>query len=373
VATVVFAPWALRSYVASGNPVFPIAAQSLGTGAWGAEQCAAWNDAHGLGAAGASLGARLGALAHASLLDDNWFVSAENIARWSDPALPVPATDHAAGVISTVRHFGWLWPALLGLAIGALWRRHGAAWPLLLVLGLQTAGWLFATHLQARFLWPILPTLALLGAEGIESILSFGDGRWRALLAWLSVCVLGGQAVGAAFLLTQEFKTPEPPAGREESDVSRAMAAGMLTASPEIFALPDCFLSDMKDAAAPTTKRPRGIEVPLPPGSERHVLLIGSATPYLYPGTVLYTTAWDRPSWCAVLASGAPERIAAFLYAQRIDLLVVDFSEMDRLHKSYGTPLTLNPAVLGQLQARGVIAPLDTVPGVGVRVWQVVP
>ena len=165
---IALAPWLIRNWLASGNPVFPFASNIFGTGHWTAEQTAKYLVNHGA-EPGITLGGRIALLfsADRGFGHDQWWI--------------VP----------------WLGAAALAAALA--WRRsHLLAAILGLGLILQTIAWLAFTHLQSRFLLPMLPVFVLLmtlaGAALLERTRGRGGdaahGRERTRFAAAAVGVL---------------------------------------------------------------------------------------------------------------------------------------------------------------------------------------
>ncbi|MEI8195993.1 MAG: hypothetical protein WCI73_08805 [Phycisphaerae bacterium] len=355
-ATMIFAPWSLRSYAVTGNPIFPIAASTLGPGPWSPEQVQHWNAAHSAAqeVGGASLGHRLMALAQASLLDDHWSISAANSERWSAETIAPPHAD--AGGWS---HLGWIWGIWLAAATWGLWRGRTAHWPwrVGLALGLQVAGWLFLTHLQARFLWPILPTLTLLVVSIWSADTPPTSRGWQLLCQRGLALALAAAAVSTGFVVPQEFK-PAAVSPQDASPLSREMFAGALLDYPTA-ALPESWFRNTEGKLEGLSENWRHTHEKK---SERtaaaKLLLLGSATPYFYDANLIYTTAWDQPAWLHLLQSGDPQHISTWLHQQNIRLIVIDWTEMHRLHRSYATPEPLTPATIQTLIQSHQLQPL---------------
>lgn len=181
------APWLVRNWLASGNPVFPFAARVFGTGHWTAEQIHTYVDNHGA-EAGITPGGRIARLfsTQYGLLHDQWWIM--------------------------------LWLAGAALAIALLWRRtHIAAALLAAGLIAQALAWLAFTHLQSRFLLPMLPVFVLLIALAGTALLHWIGQRTNATgarggrgLGILAACVLAimplSQAAWSARLFEGEGK-----------------------------------------------------------------------------------------------------------------------------------------------------------------------
>ncbi len=159
IASVLYLPWAVRTAVASGgNPVFPLAAKLLGRGGWTAEQVQRFEHGHSALQSQQSLAGRMGVLANASLLDEQWSPGWSSIYEWAGEE--PPARD------LWWKHVGILWViAPLGILLALMGERSGQAMLLVAVLIAQAMGWMFLTHLQSRFCCP-------------------SSCRWRCFLGW---------------------------------------------------------------------------------------------------------------------------------------------------------------------------------------------
>jgi hypothetical protein len=140
VAFVALFPWLLRNAIATTAPMFPLLASTLGRGWWSPEQSLRWDEAH---RSSEGLGGRLVAL---------W----RQFAAFGVGPNPQPGEP-----------WRWLWgplPWLGTAAIASLWsdaRSRRLAQRLAGMGGLILLGWLLATHLQSRFLMPIVAPLAV--------------------------------------------------------------------------------------------------------------------------------------------------------------------------------------------------------------------
>jgi hypothetical protein len=134
VGGMLFLPWAVRNWVWSGNPVFPMEMKLLGKGHFDAVQVERWDRAHRPPPDRASLGQRLKM-------------------GWTE--------------IAVSWQYGYV---LLPLGLLAAWVRwRGPATALLvLLLALQLAFWLFFTHLMGRFAILIIPILAILAGLAFD-------------------------------------------------------------------------------------------------------------------------------------------------------------------------------------------------------------
>ena len=149
--TIGLAPWLARNWYYTGAPFFPLASNLLGLGWWSAEQSMRWNQAH---ASDASVMQRAHALWTQLLI----FGVGENPTR-GEP-------------------WKWFWGPLPWIAACSVvvltFRRATRSMSLALTLSVAiiVLGWMFATHLQSRFLIPLVIPFALMC--GLASALVFG-------------------------------------------------------------------------------------------------------------------------------------------------------------------------------------------------------
>ena len=148
--TIGLAPWLARNWYYTGAPFFPLASNLLGLGWWSAEQSMRWNQAH---ASDASVMQR----AHALWTQLFIFGVGENPTR-GEP-------------------WKWFWGPLPWIAACSVvvltFRRATRSMSLALTLSIAiiVLGWMFATHLQSRFLIPLVIPFALMC--GLASALVF--------------------------------------------------------------------------------------------------------------------------------------------------------------------------------------------------------
>lgn len=292
VGAAMLAPWLLRNWTHGENPVFPFAASFFpnstgGTGHWTAEQVARFAKGHAFD------GSLLDALRLCVLPDPN------------DPA--------------GSRHRGMLhpqWFAFFPIAAAAVVR---VAWAgnartrvtTALALGLlaQVALWLTTTHVQSRFLMPLMPGACMLAAAALASVPSRRLATTIGVIATLlqtgaSVTCFASQRGGRPNMLLSV--TPADRAG----ETQRAYLA----------ANPRAFTPELLDSLGPE----HAVNLALP--RDAVVTLVGGATPLYLTRTVRYNTTWDAwPDLDAVLAAAAKGEKR---------FLLVDFAEIERLTRS---------------------------------------
>jgi hypothetical protein len=146
VALLVFSPWLIRTAIASGgNPIFPLALRTLGHGDFDAGQVDRFEAAH-------------------SPRDDQHSPGARFKALWQQVG-----GDYHYGAIAIGGITLPLWLALIVPALVLARRDPEATIWILLVAG-NVAIWLFATHLQGRFLVHAIPFVAMLVVCAISNM-----------------------------------------------------------------------------------------------------------------------------------------------------------------------------------------------------------
>jgi hypothetical protein len=289
------APWLIRNYLASGNPVFPFAAPVLGVGSWTMEQAARYSGAHQFQG---TVIERLRLLVGAQRGMLHW--------QWG---VLFPVTLVAAAWL--------LWSARRSPASG---KDQGGRRVLLVGIGLlaQTLLWLFTTHLQSRFLMPlIVPACVLCGVAA---------SRLPQRCAWTAVLMFGPvcQLISTANVFIHQrgekpgelgkpnallIAGPALRTGQLVREMPRDMAAEYLRdAPPELF-----------------------INLVLPPTAK--VCLLGDATPLYLTRPVIYNTTYD--TWPV---SGEVSGWSAQLRERGVEFVLVNLSEIRRLERSGWTP-----------------------------------
>jgi len=322
------APWLVRNAIACGNPLFPFASGLLRRGHWSAEQVERYAHAHHF------TGTLVDRLRLLVLVDP------------SDPAGPVHR-----GLL----HPQWsiFFPLVLVASVVALApaRRTGTAFRrraavlMLAMLAIQLLEWLFTTHLQSRFLLPlIIPGIVVIGlalrrlpgpvrlplAAGLAAVLT-GHALWR-FAREPSPTLPGPNAMLTAGTM---YRTGE---------IDRAALDGLTGADR------DRLIGELHPEAFVNLLLPRE-------GQASDLLLVGSATPLYFTRPVRYVTTWDEsplahamrehPARTPQEAAGDAGRAwAAALKALGIRFLLVDFAELDRLTRSGFRDPALDPAGL---------------------------
>jgi hypothetical protein len=303
VGLVMLLPGLIRDYQDSHNPVFPFAAwlfpnASGGTGAWPAEQVARFARSHAFD------GSALERLRLLILPDAN------------DPAGP-----RHRGLLHV--QWGAFFPlvgvcAIIGLVRPVIRRAAIILTSLVLV---QLALWLTFTHIQSRFLLPLIVPGAALCALAIGSI---SPPSRQGLSRFLGV---GAVFVQACFtLLVFAGQHNGHPAALFPSGIEYNTGADFKwtrrTRTPEQS-------RDELINSAPA----RVCSIALPPTSTLY--LLGDATPFYFTGHIVYNTTYD--TWLlgeVATTSTNPDDWTKALKAKGITHVLINFSEIDRLTRS---------------------------------------
>lgn len=167
-ATALLAPWWVRNWMATGNPLFPFAASVLGTGWWTDEQAARFAAAHS-----AATTASWWAAPWHQWIAFGWGAAPEGGGAWRALWSAFPTAVLAA--------VGWAVVA----AVRARALRSPTALCALVVL-MQLFAWWLGTHGQSRFLVPtVIPGATLIACIACRDVvMRHGTVMALAALAW---------------------------------------------------------------------------------------------------------------------------------------------------------------------------------------------
>lgn len=291
-------PWLIRNVAATGNPVFPLATQVMGPGAFAPEDQLRWESGHG---------------------------------PEVKPPVPAPMepfgrkdirqTDRIAGLWETFFGSTRMNPLLVVLAaVGAVvgcvrFARPGGDPFVLALTGIvliQVGVWAGLTHeMPPRFFTPALSGLALLAATGLSTLA--GPRRWigeaaAAVVASAGLVMLALQASQAGLTGKQADYIPPAPLSELSANI-----------------LPRAY---------------QEVESPRP-------LLIGWGPAFYHPPGTHYATVFDSEHLLDWLAPDAtPQQRLDRLEQIGVTHLEVAWSEIRRLAVSYGFPRVLADDVL---------------------------
>jgi hypothetical protein len=295
VGLLALSPWLVRNWAHGGNPVFPFATEVFGAAHWTPEQVQRYGAAHS------------GAADRAHML---------RLLVWDNPnAAPgAPAVERFRGLANPQWGLASVFVALALIPLIADARRgRGVGLVLLLVLSTQLACWLGMTHMQSRFLLPLLPVGAMAIGLGLARLRTLADARpdGRAGVALLAGLVV---AVQTGFLLVAY--TGQRGGGPGEA----------LPIFPEFFT--------GLQSQAPEDSSPGWCNLTASEGAR--VYLVGDSTPLYYGPHVVYHTTYDA-SPLGELMRAHPDDPAAWVAGLRergITWLLVNESELRRLAAS---------------------------------------
>ncbi|HVX85456.1 MAG TPA: hypothetical protein VH253_11800 [Phycisphaerae bacterium] len=345
-ALAVYSPWAIRAAVYSGgNPLFPIAATVLPRGPWTTAMAERFAAGHSAPPGERTVPARLAALAHESLLDQQWSPGIASLGQWSAALKerPPPEIEDSPGW----QRVGPLWPlAALAILLGLL--RPGAAGGRtigLLLLGMaliQLLLWLAFTHLQARFLLPVATPLALLVGLGADSRPVWGRGVVGVLVAL--------QAVAAGLLLLPEtglFLGENLPPNAPPVQRPFAMIGHIADRQINL----DAFIPPPPPPPASAPGSPPAYSVdPSHPGK---TLLVGTSTALLLANPAVYATVFNENPLGEALRRGGPAGAVAWMQSQDIRWVWIDTQEIARLRKTYGFDASIGEDIAQRLESAG--------------------
>ncbi len=302
-------PWLVRNGLATGNPVFPQLAGTLGQGHWTTEQHARWASGH---------------------MFDGSALDRVKLMFLPDPNGPFPSGSSMRGLLHP--HWGLVGVAcVLAGIVAPLARRHRVVVALAIGLGVQLLAWLVLTHIQSRFLVPIV----LAGGPLLAVVLA----RFARVGMWIAIVMAVAQAGWLAWSYSKE--------GRGQPGVFIAPGPAWFTGEIEPDASPHGY-----------------VNFRLPEGTGR-VLLVGDGAPLYFVRGVEYATTWDAGLLVQVVQAHPddPASQARTLKEAGVRWLVIDEMELSRLRDSGWLDPALTPRAIGELASQG--APAGYWPGPG--------
>jgi len=315
-------PYLARNAAWTGNPVFPFARETLGGGHWDSAHASRWNAAHmpelpWSESLGSVWRQALGNTGYGAVGGGVTAPESRNIARFGrEGGVPV------------------LWiAAAFGLAAGLIRRRSRVLAGAALVWMLwQFAWWLGMTHLQSRFL--ILCVLPLcLGAGLLIDAVAKLPGRAGVTGPPLCAAVLGVTLAAMSLTVTwSQTARLTLPDGRRAGAALWMLVDGL--PSPHGTGV----LTDLPTNSLPV---------------ESKVMVVGNnqALFYIRP-TMVYASAFDPSPMTAILRHTTdPREVASRLRASGITHLWIGYSELDRLHATYGFDAEVTTESLSRLVA----------------------
>ena len=307
VGSAVLLPYLARNAAWTGNPVFPFAQSVLGHAHWDAPRAERWDAAH---MPDAPWGERLASVWRQALGNAGYGAlgggetphESQNVARFkTEGGFPVLWLVAATGLA-----FGFTNPKLRWVS--------GVA---LAVLLWQFGWWLTMTHLQSRFLIVAIVPLAA-GAGLLIEALSHLPGRAGVTGPRLGGAVLGVLLAAGAWTVTGSQAVP------------LSLPDGRSLPAP-LWLLTDSLPAPHGSGAIPT---PAINHLPV----DARVLVVGNNQSLFYfERDLIYASAFDESPLAPILRQADdPDAVAASLRARGVTHLWIGYSELDRLHATYG-------------------------------------
>lgn len=295
------APWMLRNSAQGGNPVFPQAIGLFGTAHWSDLQADAYRAGHTFD----------GTLADRVLMlvrpDPNASANAPAVARMRGLTNPQWA------LIPWLGLFG-----CAGIVIPRATRTAG----LLLLAGIACglAAWVLMTHLQSRFLVPLVPLFACgFGAFFGSRRLNAGDTMPLSAHAGTAMLVAMG------FWGVLNFGAQRQGRPNDTLALGSALFTGAIDLGDTTDSIPSAWINRQ-----------------YPDGA---LLLIGDAAPLYYRRPIGYATVWDRNPLADAMREtpGDPDAWTRSIQRLGYRYVLISFAELDRLRQSGWNDPLLTP------------------------------
>jgi hypothetical protein len=308
------APWLVRNAQVSGNPVFPAASGFFGQGHWNQEQVERFARAHTFSG---SLVERVSLMVKPDT-SDPMASAASPVSAEGQPKAETPS-----GVHRGLAHPQWgvFFLACAAACVVGLARGATRTWIILPIAALiiQLVLWLGVTHIQSRFLIPMIVPGALLLAT------AFG-GLWPARLAsglLVLLAILQTAWLARLFMLEQG------------GEASRLLPVGPGAFSGQAFRAGIERLPGVdRESTLSQSSAYLYTAVRLQPIDK--LLLMADGAPLYFSCQTVYTTTWDTSPLIRVIREhpSAPNRWTPELRASGITHMLVHVSELDRLMRS---------------------------------------
>lgn len=301
------APWLVKNYVYTGNPVYPLAYGIFGARNWSPEREARWHKAHSPKSVSvAQFAKKFKGLA----------LNFEMLKQLRPPELSISI---------------WILP-FLPAALLALGRNQRVS---IYVFGYFIFGcltWFFFTHQIPRFLVPYFPFAMLASAAGLKKLL-------RGVTVWVIPAALGVVVMLGSFV-----------------DATRVLSVGVL----DLRYPKEYFKTQYKYWLYPAIEFANRR---IPPGEK--ILSIGEATSFYFPRNFIFATVFDLNPLDEILGSSGDQQEAVRALSRRgIKYIFVNYSELERLQRTYqfdfngprwGYSDLIRPELFRELRSKGLI------------------
>jgi len=310
VGAAVLLPWLVRNEMATGNPVFPMMSGVFGEGHWDAGQHERYAGAHSF--------------------DGGWVERA---------AMLVMPDESGTAHVSRYRglsNMQWGVTAgmgMLGLVVLLVLKKTRRAGAVCVVgVGMVLVAWMGLTHLQSRFLVPMVGVIGVLGGLGVVAIGDWGSqqreawskpegARYIAGLVVLLTGVMGVIFVPAVLLVVQV-------GGQVSGNLNGLLVVGT-----------DAFVGEIGEGSFDEALWWGGVNRVADDGMG--IYLVGDATAAYVRSPVMYNTTYDAWLIGELMREhpGDPGAWERGLKERGIGWVVINLSELDRLGESgWGDP-----------------------------------
>lgn len=317
----VLGPYLWRNHLATGNPLFPFAAKyfpsaSGGTGTWSAEQVARFTAAHRFD------GAFSDRLRLLFLPDATGSHRGIRHPQWGSAGLFL--------IFSAVALFITFAQLLKARALASQQSRLALA--ILFMPWIQVAVWLTTTHLQSRFLIPLLATLPVF----VAALLTLAWHEWLSApkLRFVRFALLTLTCIAALGWPITTFLGQRLDPTTKQGQPTLAIESGVPLFTGELYT------KDLTTAWAARDTQTLQLAYPIAalntfPGSSG-VLLLGDATPLYLTRPTRYSTTYDTNPGFGLLSKDPSEsdRASADLRASNTTLVLLNEAELRRYERS---------------------------------------
>lgn len=329
---VAFAPWGIKNIVFTGNPVFPLARSvfSERSDVWSEDGAARWHEGHLPDPEKRSLSGRIGALRSEVFRKQRfgWMLYAAGAALLFWPALRFIGRDRANARTTTAPFLLSLLSAITALGV-----------------------WVGATHLQDRFLIPVLIPGVLLVAISLSALR--GNLRLGVSLAVTLVLSIGG------IYQTWRLFDDQVDAATGRRIMGPYSIARHAVGESGGFE-PDLLTEVLRAGDWAGAEHLRILIDVVERGGK--VLMVGDARAFYLDSKVDYCVVFNRNPLDSAARRYRPRRVLEWLKDRGYTHVYVDWGEMKRLRGGrYGFWQSIDEAFFGRLVRAG-LQPVENIP-----------
>lgn len=327
-----FAPWTIKNYIFTGSPIFPLARSVFPerSDVWNEDGAARWHEGHLPDPDKRSVRGRLGTL-RSEIVDKHRFdfvIYAAGIAALAWPAIWLVRRKSTDATATTMPYLLALFCSLTSLGV-----------------------WLGATHLQDRFLIPILIPGALL----VVAALNAPRGNLRRIATFVAAVAL---SAGGLRKTWRAFDDQVDPASGRKTLGPYSIARHAVGESGGFE--PDLLSEAMRAGEWAGTEYLRILIDVTERGGK--VLMVGDARAFYLDHQVDYCVVFNRNPLDSAARRYRPKRVLEWLKNRGYTHVYVDWGEMKRLRNSrYGFWKSIDEEFFGKLVRAG-LRPVHNIP-----------